>query len=180
MTEYFNARMWSAIGLNRQQIIYLDGLTTKLNGVEEGATADQTNAEIEAAYNAQVDVVTQVLAEAGVSTTVYRWTPQRVAQAIAALAGGVNSGVTTVDFGAIPGSTDTSVSVTGQTNILAGSTVMASITPLATADHSVDEHRVEEIDICAGNISPGTGFTIYAKTRNRCLYGTWSVSWTWR
>ncbi len=179
MTEYFNARAWGALGLDSQQIQYLNDLTSKLNGIEDGATTDQTNAEIEAAYNAQVGVVTQVIAEAGVSTTVYRWTPQRVAQAISALAGGINSGVTTVDFGAIPGGTDTSVAVTGQAGILSGSTVIASIRPATTADHSVDEHRVEEIDICAGDISPGTGFTIYAKTRNRRLYGQWSVSWVW-
>jgi hypothetical protein len=53
--------------------------------VEAGATADQSNAEIEAAYNAQVAVVAQATAEAGTSTTVVRWTPERVAQAIRAL-----------------------------------------------------------------------------------------------
>ncbi len=178
MTEYFNARAWGALGLNSQQIQYLNDLTSKLNGIEDGATADQTNAEIEAAYNAQVEVVSQAIAEAGTSTTVYRWTPQRVKQAVDSLA--IKSGVSTIDFGAFPGATDTSLAVTGQSGIIAGSTVIASIRPTATADHSVDEHRVEEIDICAGNINPGTGFTIYAKTRNRRLYGTWSVSWTWR
>ena len=54
--------------------------------VEDGATADQSDAEIETAYNNQVAVVSQVAAEAGTSTTPERWTPQRVAQAIAALA----------------------------------------------------------------------------------------------
>ena len=60
----------------------------KLDGIEAGATADQSNAEIETAYNAQVSVVSQAEAEAGVATTVRRWTAQRIAQAIAALAGG--------------------------------------------------------------------------------------------
>lgn len=60
----------------------------KLDGIEAGATADQTNAEIETAYNAQVSVVSQAEAEAGSSTTVRRWTAQRVFQAIAALASG--------------------------------------------------------------------------------------------
>ena len=60
---------------------------TKLDGIESGATADQTNAQIETAYNAQVSVVSQVEAEAGVSTTVRRWTAQRVEQAISALGG---------------------------------------------------------------------------------------------
>ncbi len=49
------------------------------------ATADQTDSEIETAYNAQVSVVSQAEAEAGTSTTVRRWTAQRIAQAIAAL-----------------------------------------------------------------------------------------------
>lgn len=60
---------------------------TKLTGIETAATADQSDAEIETAYNNQVSVVSQAIAEAGTSTTVYRWTPQRVAQAIAALSG---------------------------------------------------------------------------------------------
>jgi len=62
---------------------------SKLAGIESGATADQTDAEIETAYNNQVSVVAQAEAEAGSATTVRRWTAQRVAQAIAALAPGV-------------------------------------------------------------------------------------------
>lgn len=58
---------------------------TKLDGIEDGATADQTAAEIEAAYNSQVAAVSQADAEAGTSTTVVRWTPARIKQAILAL-----------------------------------------------------------------------------------------------
>lgn len=93
--------------------------------------------------------------------------------------GGGTFGVTTVDFGAHPGKTDATATVTGQSGILSGSSVQAAISATATADHSVDEHAVEEIDIRAGNIVPATGFTIYAKTRNRRLYGLWSVAWHW-
>lgn len=60
---------------------------TKLAGIESGATADQTSAEIETAYNTQVAAVSQVEAEAGTEAAVRRWSPLRVAQAIAALAG---------------------------------------------------------------------------------------------
>ena len=63
---------------------------TLLN-VEDGATADQSDSEIETAYSNQVSVVSQAAAEAGTSTTVYRWTPERVAQAIAALETGGGS-----------------------------------------------------------------------------------------
>ena len=58
---------------------------TKLDGIESGATADQTDVEIETAYNNQVSVVSQAEAEAGSSTTVRRWTAQRVKQAVIAL-----------------------------------------------------------------------------------------------
>ena len=60
----------------------------KLAAIEALATADQSDAEIETAYNNQVAVVSQVEAEAGTETAVRRWSPERVAQAIAALGGG--------------------------------------------------------------------------------------------
>ena len=96
------------------------------------------------------------------------------------------SGTTTIDFGAFPGKSDTSAAVTGQAGILSNSLVEAWIRPVATADHSADEHLVEELSVMAGNIAVGTGFTIYgihkpamshgADTR---LYGLWTVSWAW-
>lgn len=58
---------------------------TKLSNIETSATADQSDSEIETAYNNQVSVVGQAEAEAGASSTVRRWTALRVAQAIAAL-----------------------------------------------------------------------------------------------
>lgn len=67
---------------------FTDAEKTKLAGIETAATADQSDAEIETAYNNQVSVVSQAEAEAGTSTTVRRWTAERVAQAIAALASG--------------------------------------------------------------------------------------------
>lgn len=45
-----------------------------------------TDEEIETAYNNKVSVVTQLEAEEGTSTDVKRWTPERVKQAIEALA----------------------------------------------------------------------------------------------
>lgn len=75
-------------------------------------------------------------------------------------------GKTTVDFGAFPGSSDTTVTVTGQTGILTTSLVEAWIRPEATADHSADEHVFETLRVMAGNIVAGTGFTIYALNTN--------------
>lgn len=74
-----------------------------------------------------------------------------------------SSGITTIDFGAFPGSSDTSVEITGQAGIIAGSLVNAWLVATATADHSVDEHRIESVDVMAGNIQAGTGFTVYAQ-----------------
>lgn len=59
-------------------------LRTALN-VEDGATADQSPAEIETAYNTQVAAASQAEAEAGTVTGIRRFTPQRIAQAISAL-----------------------------------------------------------------------------------------------
>jgi hypothetical protein len=76
--------------------------------------------------------------------------------------GGANVGTATVDFGAFPGSSDASVAVTGQAGIVAGSVVQAWLRPVATADHSADEHMLETIRVHASSIVPGTGFTINA------------------
>lgn len=88
----------------------------------------------------------------------------------------------TIDFGAFPGKSDTSLAITGQAGIAADSEVEAWIMPLATADHTADEHLVERIDVFAGNIIPGTGFTIYAMFRglgDTRAYGQWNVGWVW-
>jgi hypothetical protein len=76
-------------------------------------------------------------------------------------------GTTTVDFGAFPGASDASVAVTGQTSITGTSLVEAWLYPTATADHTADEHWVETIACCAGNVSAGVGFTIYAWNTNQ-------------
>jgi hypothetical protein len=77
------------------------------------------------------------------------------------------SGTTTVNFGAFPGSSDTSVDVTGQTGIGAGSLVEAWLFPTVTADHSADEHALETIRVIAGNVQAGVGFTIYASNTSQ-------------
>ena len=116
-------------------------------------------------------------------------------------------GSTTLTFGAFPGTSNTSVAVTGQGGITAGSLVEAWLLPAATADHSADEHIVDPPFITAGNIVAGTGFTIYAVARDGipvpdCTphnstpgdpttqfqehgrvapmpYGVWNVGWVW-
>ena len=96
------------------------------------------------------------------------------------------TGTATLDFGAFPGATDTSLAVTGQAAIVSGSLVEAWIRPVATADHSADEHWVESLHVSAGLIVAGTGFTIYGRVRSddavgrgSRLYGTWTIAWAW-
>lgn len=98
------------------------------------------------------------------------------------------TGTTTLDFGAFPGSTDDAVVVTGQAGISSTSPVEAWVIPVATADHSVDEHLVETIKVFAGNVVAGTGFTIYGVSDQQLqdpngytpmLTGQFSVGWVW-
>lgn len=72
------------------------------------------------------------------------------------------AGVTTIDFGAFPGGSDATVTVTGQTGIVSGSVLQAWLVAQPTADHTADEHRVETISVTCGNIVPNTSFDIYA------------------
>jgi hypothetical protein len=76
-------------------------------------------------------------------------------------------GTATIDFGAFPGASDTSVAVTGQTLIGATSQVEAWLSLSVSADHSADEHLIETIKVAAGNIVAGVGFTIYAINTNQ-------------
>ena len=89
------------------------------------------------------------------------------------------SGTATLDFGAFPGATDASVAVTGQASIIAGSLVGAWVRPVATTDHSIDEHMVESLSVVARDIVAGTGFSIYGVTDNLPLYGQWTIAWAW-
>lgn len=101
-------------------------------------------------------------------------------------AGGSGSAVggnAVVNFGAHPGSGQATVVITGQTGITANSVIMAAIRPVATADHSADEHLRESLKIVAGDVVAGVGFTIYAFKESRLneqdtrAYGLWNVTW---
>lgn len=77
------------------------------------------------------------------------------------------TGEVLLDFGGFPGASDASVTVTGQAGIVADSVVEAWMRLEATGDHSADEHWVETIEVFAGNIVAGVGFTIYGKNTNQ-------------
>lgn len=85
----------------------------------------------------------------------------------------------TIDFGPFPGKTDTSVVVTGQAGILAGSLVEAWVLPVATVDHSADEHWLDKPEVTACAVVAGSGFSIFALAKTNRLYGLWNVAWVW-
>jgi hypothetical protein len=93
------------------------------------------------------------------------------------------SGTAVLDFGAFPGKADATVAVTGQTGILSGSIIGAWILPIATADHSADEHAVEALKVDAEAIIAGTGFTIHGfaepSGQSTRRYGTFTCAWAW-
>ena len=76
-------------------------------------------------------------------------------------------GLTTINFGAFPGSSDASLAITGQAGIDSASVVTAWLQPADTDDHTADEHRIETISVMAGNVIGGTGFTIYAQNTSQ-------------
>ncbi len=96
-------------------------------------------------------------------------------------------GTAVLDFGSFPGKSDASVVVTGQAGIVTGSLVEAWLRPVATADHSADEHLVETVRVLAGNIVAGTSFTIFGINTSQLsshghgtrLYGQWTIAWVW-
>lgn len=85
-------------------------------------------------------------------------------------------GTTTVDFGT--GATDTSVSV-ASAGIGAGNLVEAWLFPAATASNTADNHWVEDIEVMAGNVQAGVGFTVYAKCRTGLAHGIYNIGWVW-
>jgi hypothetical protein len=112
-------------------------------------------------------------------------------------------GTTTVNFGAFPGKTEATTTVSGQTGFISSSLAEAWIYPVATADHSVDEHLTENLVVKAYYISDGnigivarptdiwptrdssTGFNQAdfnpgneLQTTN-LLYGLWTIAWVW-
>lgn len=93
------------------------------------------------------------------------------------------AGTAVLDFGAHPGATHATVAVTGQSSIAAGSLVEAWLRPEATADHSADEHMVEQLRVVARDIIAGTGFTIHGvethQQANGKIWGRWTVAWAW-
>jgi len=93
----------------------------------------------------------------------------------------LNSGTATIDFGSYPGLTETSVAVTGLTNILSTSVVILDVLADATSiDHTASDHRYFKTYACLTYSTPvtGTGFTIYSNA-NQPVQGKWTIRYSW-
>jgi hypothetical protein len=86
-----------------------------------------------------------------------------------------------VDFGPNGSSSPTAtVNVTGQGAIAATDLAEAWVRPqAATADHSVDEHIVENIKFVAGPITAGAGFQVTAVCTFGSIWGKFDFNWAW-
>ena len=105
-------------------------------------------------------------------------------------------GTTTIDFGALPGKTEVALDVTGLTGFISTSACETWILPKVTADHSVDEHLIENLRVIAAYKTDGT-MTIYGyvvpfpqdfrinanerdiEVQKHRLYGLFNVGWVW-
>ena len=91
------------------------------------------------------------------------WTtiPSRIVEQADQITGLPKGGTAKVDFGI--DAALASVDIVDQFSITANSLVMAALTAKATENHPIEDHYAINVPtIVAGNIVPGTGFTIYA------------------
>lgn len=87
------------------------------------------------------------------------------------------TGLATIDFGStFPGSNETSVVVTGISNILSTSRVRPFFMTGSTSDHTENDHKYASllIDLTVNPISVGSGFTLNA-TSTQKFNGTFLV-----
>ena len=90
-------------------------------------------------------------------------------------------GTATIDFGSWPGSNEASISVTGQSSILATSKAEAYVMANDTSGtHTAGDHRyfAALVGLTCGTPTVSTGFTIYAYSQQK-LMGTYTLRWVW-
>lgn len=86
-------------------------------------------------------------------------------------------GTTTVNFGSRE--TSVQVDVTGQTSILSGSLCEAWLFPALTATNQPDNHWFDDLQVTAGNVIAGTGFTITVNCKTGVSHGEFNIGWVW-
>lgn len=87
------------------------------------------------------------------------------------------TGQITVNFGARE--TSVQVNITGQTAILAGSLCEAWLFPALTASNQPDNHWFDDLQVTAGNVVAGTGFTITVNCKTGVAHGIFNIGWVW-
>ena len=86
------------------------------------------------------------------------------------------TGTCVVDFGTA-GSFDTSVAVADAT-VVAGTKVDAYIlVPASDSPRFRDEYWVEELEVFAGGVSAGVGYTVFAKCGYGVAFGQFTINW---
>jgi hypothetical protein len=101
----------------------------------------------------------------------------------------MKAGRAVLDFGAHPGASDASIAV-ADTEIKSGAKIFLQMARRATVDHGADDAGVSSIELTAGDIVEGTGFTIYGRalaaapqsdsaTSGPRASGGWAVDWMW-
>lgn len=86
-------------------------------------------------------------------------------------------GTTTVDFGSRE--TSVQVAVTGQTALLSGSLCEAWLFPVDTASNTADNHWFDDLQVTAGSVVAGTGFTITVNCKTGVAHGVFNIGWVW-
>jgi hypothetical protein len=89
------------------------------------------------------------------------------------------TGNTTINFGAAPGTNNTSINITGLATFVDTDSAEAWIMGNdSTSDHNAYEHMIAPITLRTSSPVTGTGFTINATTEYR-LTGTFKVRYVW-
>ena len=90
------------------------------------------------------------------------------------------TGTATIDFGALPGSNEASVTVTGIGTIGASAKVEAFFMRSTSADHTVNDHSYAALftGLSCGDVVAATGFTIYARSAEK-LTGKFTLNYVW-
>lgn len=90
-------------------------------------------------------------------------------------------GSATLTFGIAPGTTETSIAVTGISSITSNADIMAWISADdSTGDHTAFDHMYASglISFTCGTITPGVGFVIYARALENMI-GSFKVRYSW-
>lgn len=90
------------------------------------------------------------------------------------------TGTAVVDFGAFPGTCEVTVNISGQSGILAGSSVDAWLVATPTGDHTALDHAWAKafIAVSAGPPTAAVGFPVYFRVPFT-LTGTFTFEWAW-